>query len=229
MAALSSVRLREPRPDDASRCGELLFDTWPHLYHALLGDPRRAHGVLARLFAAPGNTFSFDATRVAECAGRVVGLAASYPADQGQQRARASIGPALRALGPIGFARVLGAVWRIADASMGVDPRHYYVANVAVAADTRGGGLGTLLLADAEVQARRRGLRGISLELEGNDPVQARRRGLRGISLELEGNDPVIRHFYERAGYQIVEERHSQQLRRLTGNGHRLLMSKELP
>lgn len=208
MDGFEGVTLRETRPDDASTCGALLFATWPHLYHALLGDERRARGVLARLFAAPGNTFSFDATRVAERAGRIVGLASSYPADQGQRRARASLVPALRALGPFGFARVLRAVWRIADASMGVDPRHFYVANVAVAADTRGGGLGTMLLEDAEQKARK--------------------KGLRGVSLELEGNDPVIRHFYERAGYQVVEERHSPELRLLTGNGHRLLMSKEL-
>lgn len=200
--------MRETSPDDATACGVLLFATWPHLYHALLGDTGYAHRVLARLFAARGNTFSFDATRVAERDGRIVGLASSYPADQGQRRARRSILPALRALGPFGFTRVLRTVWRIADASMGVDPRHYYVANVAVAEDERGVGLGSLLLADAEDRGRA--------------------CGLRGVSLELEGNDPGIRHFYERAGYQVVEERHSSELRLLTGNGHRLLMSKDL-
>jgi ribosomal protein S18 acetylase RimI-like enzyme len=202
------VTLRETRPDDARPCGALLFATWPHLYHALLGETGHAVDVFARLFAAGGNTFSFDATRVVEREGHIVGLASSYPADQGQKRARASLLPALRALGPLGFARVLRAVWRIADASMGVDPRHYYVANVAVAEDLRGSGLGSLLLADAE----RRG----------------RACGRRGVSLELEGNSPAIRRFYERAGYQVVEERHSPELLELTGNGHRLLMSKDL-
>jgi ribosomal protein S18 acetylase RimI-like enzyme len=208
LVGLPDVTLRETSPEDASSCGVLLFATWPHLYHALLGDAGRAHRVLARLFAAPGNTFSFDATRVAERDGRIVGLASSYPADQGQRRARASLIPALLALGPFGFASVLRAVWRIADASMGVDPRHYYVANVAVSQETRGGGLGSLLLADAEQRGRA--------------------FGLRGVSLELEGNDPAVRRFYERAGYQVVEERHSSELRQLTGNGHRLLMSKDL-
>lgn len=208
MAGLTGVTLRETRPDDATACGALLFDTWPHLYRALLVDERRAHGVLAHLFAAPGNTFSYDATRVAVADGRIVALASAYPADQGQRRARASLRPALRALGPFGFARVLRAVWRIADASMGVDPRHFYVANVAVAADIRGGGLGSLLMADAEVRARA--------------------GGHRALSLELEGNDPLVRRFYERAGYHVVEERHSMELRALTGNGHRLLMSKDL-
>jgi len=208
MADLRDVTVRETRPDDAAVCGALLFATWPSLYRALLGDERRAHTVLARMFAVPGNTFSFDATRLAERDGRVVGIASAYPADQGQRRARASLVPALRALGPLTFARVLRAVWRIADASMGVDPRHWYVANVAVDEDLRGSGLGSLLLDDAERRARA--------------------RGLRAVSLELDGDDPAVRRFYERAGYGIVEERDSASLRELTGNGRRLLMSKHL-
>lgn len=205
---IRDVTLRETRPGDAAACGPLLFATWPSLYRALLGTERRAFDVLGRMFEAPGNTFSFDATRVAERNGQVVGIVSAYPADQGQRRARASLRPALRVLGPVGFARVLRAVWRIADASMGVDPRHWYVANVAVSQDVRGAGLGSLLLADAEDRART--------------------RGLRAVSLELDGENPAVRRFYERAGYVIVEERNSVRLRELTGNGLRLLMSKSL-
>jgi ribosomal protein S18 acetylase RimI-like enzyme len=208
MGHLAGVTLRQTRPQDAAACGVLLFATWPRLYRALLGDDHRAHEVLARLFAAPGNTFSFDATRVAERDGRILGIASSYAADQGQRRARASLVPAFRALGPFALARVLRAVWRIADASMGIDPRHWYVANVAVVEDGRGAGLGSLLLADAEAKARA--------------------QGLRGVSLELDGDEPEVRRFYERAGYEVVEERDSAPLRELTGGGRRLLMCKEL-
>ena len=205
---IRDVTLRETRPTDAGACGPLLFATWPSLYRALLGEEHHAFAVLSRLFAAPGNTFSYDATRLAERNGHVVGIASAYPADQGQRRARASLGPALRVLGPVGFTRVLRAVWRIADASMGVDHRHWYVANVAVIPQERGSGLGSLLLADAEDRARA--------------------RGLRAVSLELDGDSPAVRRFYERAGYVVVEERNSVPLRELTGNGRRLLMSKAL-
>jgi ribosomal protein S18 acetylase RimI-like enzyme len=206
--SIRDVTLRETGPADAAACGPLLFATWPSLYRALLGTELRAFDVLARLFAAPGNTFSYDATRLAERDGRIVGIASAYPADQGQRRARASVRPALRALGPVGFARVLRAVWQIADASMGIDPRHWYVANVAVSPDERGAGLGSLLLADCEERARA--------------------RGIRAVSLELDGDNPSVRRFYERAGYVVIEERNSVRLRELTGNGRRLLMSKSL-
>jgi ribosomal protein S18 acetylase RimI-like enzyme len=200
--------LRDASALDAPSCGPLLFSTWPELYCALLGSEARAAVALADLFTAPDNTFSFDRSRVAEQEGRIIGLAASYPADEGHHRATGSLRPALRTLGPIRFARVIWTVWRISDASIGVDPRHFYLANVAVVPEARGLGTGRLLLQDAE----RRTLSS----------------GRRTLSLEVDGTNERARSFYERAGYRVVEVRESPVLGKLTGCQTRLLMTKSI-
>lgn len=202
------IELRAATPDDAPTCGDLLFSTWPGLYLALLGDRARAAVALAALFRAPGNTFSWETSRVAVRQGRVIGLAASYPAEQGHRRATGSLWPTLLALGPVSFVGVVARIWKIADASIGIDPGHFYVANVAVLAQARGRGTGALLLADAECRARERACPGISLEVDGAN-----------------GN---ARQFYERLGYRVVESRESRRLAALTGSGTRVLMSKQL-
>src|SRR5688572_24381076 len=119
MGAASSVTVRDATVSDAPACGALLFTTWPDLYRALLGSEARATRALAALFRTRGNTFSFDTSRVAVQDGEVVGLASSYPADEGQRRATGSLRPAFAAIGPLRFLRVLWGVWRIADASIG--------------------------------------------------------------------------------------------------------------
>jgi ribosomal protein S18 acetylase RimI-like enzyme len=206
MGAASSVIVRDATVHDAAVCGGLLFTTWPDLYRALLGNEARATSALAALFTTRGNTFSFDASRVAEQDGEVVGLAASYPADEGQRRATGSLRPAVAAIGPLRFLKVLWGVWRIADASIGVDPRHFYLANVAVDPRHRSLGAGTLLMGDAEQRAHA--------------------RGFKGVSLEVDGHNAAARRFYERLGYRVVEARESAPLQSLTGSGTRLLMSK---
>ncbi|MBI2897488.1 MAG: GNAT family N-acetyltransferase [Deltaproteobacteria bacterium] len=203
----SGVILRAATPDDATVCGDLLFMTWPGLYLALLGDRSRAARALAALFRVSGNTFSWEASRVADREGTVIGLASSYPAEEGQRRATSSLWPAFVALGPFSFVRVVTGIWRIADASIGVDPGHFYLANVAVSAGARGRGTGGLLLRDAELRATE--------------------RGCRGVSLEVDGANGDARRFYEREGYHVVEARESRRLATLTGSGTRLLMSKD--
>ena len=104
-----AITFREGRPGDVDRAVPLLYESAGPMAAAAfgLGDAGRALLALERMFLVRGSLFSWDACRVAEFDGRVVGILASCRIDEIRGRNLATIGPLLRSLGPIGSMALL--------------------------------------------------------------------------------------------------------------------------
>jgi ribosomal protein S18 acetylase RimI-like enzyme len=86
-------------------------------------------------------------------------------------------------------------------------PDSHYVVHLNVHPKCRSRGIGALLLAEAERQARKAGLKRLSLTMYISNPAQ---------------------HLYERTGYRVVETRTDPAFERMVGVPGYALMVKEL-
>ena len=195
-AQVFALHLRPAHPGDASTAALLIYMTMERVANYLLGSKEAALPALAHLFACPGTRFSYEFAQVAEVGGGVVGMILAAPFE----RLSATAGPTARALlRALGLRRMAAFVWRSLDVR-GVpegERGEYYIAHLAVLPEYRSRGIGSLLLAWAEEQAK-------SL---GRDTV----------SLVVEIGHERARAFYERHGYQVTAIHETPRLHRRFG------------
>lgn len=158
-----TVTVRDARRED--RAGPALLHESSRVYYdAFTGSARRSQRILEAIWLRGGHTASWDSARVAERDGVVAGIIVAFPAEEGDPLARRFLSAALLRLAPWHWANV----WRHLRASAAVMPAPVrgtlYVDALAVAPDHRRAGVASALLADAEAQAARRGLAGVSLD-----------------------------------------------------------------
>jgi ribosomal protein S18 acetylase RimI-like enzyme len=144
------------------------------MYNRFAGGQDRALRLLERSLAEPGNASSADVVWVAEVGGRVAGAMAAFPVDEAVARSAAFLRLALRTAPPWGWPRALVLYWAGGRAAPSPPSPSFYVDALATAPALRRRGAASALLAEAERQARRRGLPAVALDTTvGNREARA--------------------------------------------------------
>jgi GNAT superfamily N-acetyltransferase len=155
--------VRPARRDDRAGPRLLYLSAQPY-YDAYTGSPERARRMLEALWDKPGHTAAFDRCRVAVLDGAIAGAMVAFPAAEGDALARRFLLVSLLRLGVWRWPQVFRHLRASAEV-MPVPPEgSFYVDALAVDPAFRRRGTATALLADADDQARRQGLRGVSLD-----------------------------------------------------------------
>jgi len=186
----------------------LLYMTMETIADFLFGSQGAALEGLSRLFAHPRNRFSYAFAQMAEAKGVGIGLLVAAPMDVFSTMAFSTAKALFALLGP---RRALDFMWRslhllgVPEGKRG----EYYVAHLAVLPEYRRQGVGEALLAWGEQQARRQGMRIVSLTVEiGHEDVRA---------------------FYEKRGYVVLSRHETPRLYRRIGYPGVYRLAKFLP
>jgi ribosomal protein S18 acetylase RimI-like enzyme len=169
---LADVRRAEPR--DFPEAARLLHRSAADMYDRFAGGRERAVALLERSLAQPGNASSADVVWVAEVDGRLAAAMAAFPVEEALPRSRAFMGLALRAAPPWRWPRALYLFWVGGRVALTPPTPAFYVDALASDPQLRRRGAARALLAEAERQARRRGLPAVALDTTvGNDAARA--------------------------------------------------------
>jgi ribosomal protein S18 acetylase RimI-like enzyme len=134
------------------------------MYNRFAGGPDRALRLLERSLAEPGNASSADVVWVAEVDGRVAGAMAGFPVDEAVARSTAFLRLALGSAPPWRWPKALMLYWAGGRAAPSPPSPSFYVDALATDPALRRRGAASALLAEAERQARRRGLPAVALD-----------------------------------------------------------------
>jgi ribosomal protein S18 acetylase RimI-like enzyme len=169
---LADVRRAEPA--DFQTAARLLHHSAADMYNRFAGGQERALRLLERSLAEPGNASSADVVWVAEVDGRVAAAMAAFPVDEAVTRSAAFLRLALRGAPPWRWPRALMLYWAGGRAAPSPPSPSFYVDALATGPALRRRGAASALLAEAERQARRRGLPAVALDTAvGNSEARA--------------------------------------------------------
>jgi ribosomal protein S18 acetylase RimI-like enzyme len=144
------------------------------MYDRFAGGRQRALRLLERSLAEPGNASSADVVWVAELDGRVAATMAAFVVDEAVARSTAFLRLALRAAPPWRWVSALLLYWAGGRAAPRPPRPSIYVDALATDVAFRRRGAARALLAEAERQARARGLPAVALDTTlGNDQARA--------------------------------------------------------
>jgi len=156
--------VRALRPSDHRVAASLLYESAGGVYDRYAGSRQLAERTLRRALRSEGTTVSDDVIRVAELGGQVAGAMAAMPFDEWAPRAHAFLRVTLRS---VPFWRWPTALWLYRASGRTAPeppPASFYVDSLATVAALRRRGVARALLAEAEREARRRGLRSLALD-----------------------------------------------------------------
>ena len=166
-----SLTFRGASPEDAQAAVPLIHASGTAALEFAFASPRLAcREFLLAAFAAGRGPFGWRCHRVALDGGEVVGIAAFFGA---ADCARLDRELAAQAIGLCGLSAGLGVLRRALAlrALMPAPPRGAgFVSQLAVREDRRGRGVGRGLLADAQAEARARGLASLVLDVAEDNP-----------------------------------------------------------
>jgi GNAT superfamily N-acetyltransferase len=128
-------------------------------YTRLAGSAERARRILARLWAQPGHSASFEHAFVATIDGRLVGVLIGFPVRDRYRLHRALLLASLRHLSPRRLPLLLAALPRIVLASPRPPRDAYYVGTIAIARHARWRGVASTLGYHAQIAVEARGFR----------------------------------------------------------------------
>jgi ribosomal protein S18 acetylase RimI-like enzyme len=168
-----------PTLDEGMVCARFLNGLTPG-FRITFG--RRHLEILAGAYVQPGHDLSFEHATFAERDGVIVGLVAGYTAEEHRTSSREP----LRAAAGRGLHGRIGAALSAAfmrHLGPGADDE-YYVWALAVGADERRQGIGSLLMDHAEETARERGCSLLSLDVEAKNEGARRFYESRGMSIQ---------------------------------------------
>jgi ribosomal protein S18 acetylase RimI-like enzyme len=168
------VEVRRAEPADFRAAALLLHHSAVDMYNRFAGGPDRALRLLERSLAEPGNSSSADVVWVAEVDGDVAAAMAAFPLEEAVSRSVAFIRLALRMAPPWRWPRALRLYWVGGRASPTPPGPAMYVDALATDPGFRRRGAASALLAEAERQARTRGLPAVALDTtDGNREARA--------------------------------------------------------
>jgi ribosomal protein S18 acetylase RimI-like enzyme len=166
--------VRRAEPTDAADVAALLHLSAVGMYDSFAGGEQRALTLIERAFAKPGNAHSVDAVWVAELDGTLAGAMAAFPVEEALPRARSFLRLTLRVARPWQWPRTLWLYWVGGRVSPSPPATAFYVDALATDPDARRRGVARALLAEAERQARVRGLPAVALDTTlDNEPARA--------------------------------------------------------
>jgi ribosomal protein S18 acetylase RimI-like enzyme len=168
------TEVRKARPEDFARVARLLHHSAADMYDRFSGGRERALRALERSLAEPGNASSAEVVWVVTLDGQVAGAMAAFPVDDAAPRARAFLRVALRGAPPWRWPVALYLYWAGGRAAPSPPASAFYVDALATDPDFRRRGAARALLAEAERQARARGLPAVALDTTiSNEPARA--------------------------------------------------------
>jgi ribosomal protein S18 acetylase RimI-like enzyme len=168
------TEVRKARPEDFARVARLLHHSAADMYDRFSGGRERALRALERSLAEPGNASSAEVVWVVTLGGQVAGAMAAFPVDDAAPRARAFLRLALRGAPPWRWPVALYLYWAGGRAAPSPPASAFYVDALATDPDFRRRGAARALLAEAERQARARGLPAVALDTTiSNEPARA--------------------------------------------------------
>jgi ribosomal protein S18 acetylase RimI-like enzyme len=168
------THVRKARPEDFAEAARLLHLSAADMYDRFSGGRERALEVLERSLAEPGNASSAEVVWIVEIDGRPAGAMAAFPVDEAGDRSRAFLRLALRSAPPWYWPRALYLYWAGGRAAPSPPASAFYIDALATSPESRRRGAARALLAEAEREARRRGLPAIALDTTiDNAPARA--------------------------------------------------------
>jgi ribosomal protein S18 acetylase RimI-like enzyme len=171
---MSEAVVRRPTPDEAATVAALLHQSGAETYDRFAGGRERALRTLERAFHEPGNSAGADAVWVAEFEGQVAAAMAAFPVEEALPRSRAFLHLALRGSPFWRWPGALRLYWLSGRASPSPPSAAFYIDALATDSRLRRRGLASALLAEAERQARARGLPAVALDTRiENKPARA--------------------------------------------------------
>ena len=179
-----TLSIRPADPDDAELAACMIRLSMGELADYLFGIVNLSvNRILAGLFLMKGNRFSLDVTDVAEWEDGPIGSLISFP---GWEMTRRNIKTGVGLFKLCGLFDFLRLAVRALSIAEGVESLRdeYYLANIAVAPDYQGRGIGSALLTYAERKAK-----GV---------------GMKKCSLIIDTENPLAQRLYEQFGYQVV-------------------------
>jgi ribosomal protein S18 acetylase RimI-like enzyme len=158
------AEVRRAEPADFQTVARLLHHSAADMYDRFAGGRSRALRLLERSLAEPGNASSADVVWVAQVDGRVAAAMAGFPVDEATSRSATFLRLALRHAPPWRWPEALLLYWLGGRAAPSPPAPSFYVDALATAPAFRRRGAARALLAEAERQARTRGLPAVALD-----------------------------------------------------------------
>jgi ribosomal protein S18 acetylase RimI-like enzyme len=166
------ILVRPAQPQDP--CVPLLYESAKPYYDAYAGGQRRALALLKAVFPRTGHAASYDLCRVAVAGEEIVGLLAGFPVAEADRLARRFVVLTIPRLPPWRWPGTLRHLRAAGTLSPHPPGNAYYVDALAVDAGWRRRGVARRLLAEAERESARAGLRGVALDTGlANEPARA--------------------------------------------------------
>jgi ribosomal protein S18 acetylase RimI-like enzyme len=151
----SQLILRPAVADDADWAAPLLFSAGAGLFSYIFASSiDEAQTTLHKAFAQPQHAFSYEHTQIVEFEGEAMGLMVGYPAAVKKQ-ADEKVHFIMARLMPLRkLPRILVNVADFNRIKQDISPQDYYLLTIAVAPKAQRCGLGTYLLAQADLRAQ---------------------------------------------------------------------------
>ena len=189
------LSFRPATPEDAKVTSGLIYETFPKVatFTIGLGSEERAKMILEKVFAIPGHRLSFEETALAIYQGRIIGALIAIPASRLAKLDRRTDRLILKQYRLRGKIALIVRTWPLVFMK-DVKRRDYVIGNLAVKQAYRGKGVGGLILAHAEAEARAAGLKRLSLRVAiENKSAKAlyEKAGFETTAMYLESNRRV--------------------------------------
>ncbi len=178
-----SIVLRAAKPtfDEGLACGRYLDEAAEGFFRFMLG--RRAAHIIARAYAQPGHSYSFQNVTFAEHDKQIVGMALGFTGEQhrhfSDQPLKQAVG--YRALRMTAVKILCAPLLRILNTIRDDD---FYLLAIATDKELRGEGVGSALMDSTEERARARSSTRLSLDVSANNEGARRLYERRGMSVE---------------------------------------------
>ena len=157
-----SFAVRPATPADPA--DGLLYTSAKPYYDAYAGSETRARAMLAAVYGRTGHAASYEVCSLVELGGDVAGVAAWFPVDEGDRRARRFVALTAPRVPPWHWPALLRHLRAAGLVSPRPPQRTLYIDALAVAPEFRRRGVARALLAEAEEVARTAGLAGVALD-----------------------------------------------------------------
>jgi ribosomal protein S18 acetylase RimI-like enzyme len=162
MMTQMSFAVRPATPTDPADA--LLYTSAKPYYDAYAGSEPRARALLAAVYPRTGHAASYEVCTLVEVEGDVAGVAAWFPVEEGDRRARRFVALTAPRVPPWRWPALLRHLRAAGLVSPNPPLRTLYVDALAVTPEFRRRGVARALLAEAEQAATSAGLAGVALD-----------------------------------------------------------------
>lgn len=205
-----NITLRPAIADDVAWAAPLFFSAGPAVFSYIFAAPfDESKAIFSQAFAYPQHALSYEHAQIIEVLNQPAGVMISYPgflkrqADEKVHQVMARILP-LRKL-----PKILVNLADLTRIKQDISAQDYYILGLSVMPEFQNQGLGTYLLAQAEMQAHA--------------------HSCQAVSLDVTYTNTSARALFERLGYRVMCSKSTHRFEQLTRSGglHRMVKPLE--